>query len=125
MPIQRTPHTQKQQNSDPAQADLEPNQHAADSAQQENASLHENAKGAQSGGHAVNTNAPRRHCLDTEPRTAALDGGIDTRTPESEKQGISNHSASDENTRQRNVVSERADAIAGVDQTGHRVRSGR
>jgi hypothetical protein len=115
MPIQTTPHTQTQQNADPAQDDLETNQLAADSGQEEDASLYENMEGAQTGGtRAFNANATRSHRPHTEPRTAALNGGIDTRTPESDKPGITNHSASEEGARQRKVVSERPDALESV-----------
>ncbi len=123
MAMQTTPHTQTQQNEDPTQADLEPNQMAQDSGQDDDAALYENAEGAQTGGtRAFNANAIRSNLPKTQPRTAALNGGIDTRTPESENQGITNHSASEESARQRKVVSERPDALAGVDQTGHTVR---
>jgi hypothetical protein len=123
MPIQTTPHTQTPQNTDPAHADLEPNQQAADSGQGEDASLNENMDGAQTGAtRAFNANAIRSHHVHTEPRTAALDSGIDARTPESENQGITNRSASEESARQRKVVSDRPDATSGVDQSGHSVR---
>lgn len=120
MAIQTTPHTQTQKNADPVQDDLEPYQQAADSGQGEDAALYENMDGAQTGGtRAFNANVNRSNHLKTEPRTAALNGGTDTRTPESENQGITNHSASEESARQRKVVSERPDALAGVDQKGH------
>jgi hypothetical protein len=123
MAIQTTPHTETQQNADPAQADLETNQAAAESGQEQDASLYENMEGAQTGGtRAFNANAGRSGSPNTEPFAAAVDGGTNTRTPESEEQGITNHSASEESARQRKVVSERPDAMAGVDQTGHSVR---
>lgn len=121
MTIQTTPHTQTQQNQDPTQSDLEAAaQTAQDSDQDGDEALYENADGAQTGGtRAFHANAIRSKLPNTEPRTAALDGGIDTRTPESEDQGITNHSASEESARQRKVVSERPDSLAGVNQTGH------
>ena len=123
MATQTTPHTQTQQNTDATQADLELNQLAADSGQDEDADLYENMDGAQTGGtRAFNANATNGPKHNTEPRTAAVDGGNDTRLPESNHQGITNHSASEESARQRKVVSERPDAFAGVDQTGHTVR---
>ncbi|MEG9437640.1 hypothetical protein JAO29_15930 [Edaphobacter sp. HDX4] len=123
MATQTTPHTETQQNADPAQADLETNQAAADSGQGQDASPYENMDGAQTGGtRAFNANAGRSGSRNTESFPAAADGGTDTRTPESEEQGITNHSASEESARQRKVVSERPDATAGVDQTGHSVR---
>lgn len=124
MPDQTTPHTQTQQNTDRAQADLNPNQNAADSGQREDSATYQNVDGAQTGGtRAFNANAVRDDRPNVEPFTAALDGGTDTRTPESENQGITNRSASEESARQRKVVSERPDATAGVDQAGHSVRS--
>jgi hypothetical protein len=120
MAMKTTPHTQSQQNKDPTQSDLETDQMAQDSGQEGDEALYENADGAQAGGtRAFNANAIRSKLPNTQPRTAALDGGIDTRTPESEDQGITNHSASEESARQRKVVSERPDSLAGVDQTGH------
>ena len=121
MAIQTTPHTQTQQNQDPTQSDLEiAAQTAQDSGQDGDEALYENADGAQTGGtRAFHANEIRSKLPNTQPRTAALDGGIDTRTPESEDQGITNHSASEESARQRKVVSERPDSLAGVDQTGH------
>ena len=122
MPLQTTPHTQTQQNADPIGADLDPNQQAADSGREDDASLYENMDGAQTGGtRAFNANDDRSHHAHTEQRTAALNGGTSTRTPETNQQGITNHPASEENVSQRKVVSERPDALAGVDQTGHRV----
>jgi hypothetical protein len=123
MARQTTPHTQTQQNENPAQSDLEPNQMAQDSGQDEDAALYENSNGAQTGGtRAFNANATRSSLPNVESRTAAMNGGTDTRTPESEHQGITNHSASEESARQKKVVSERSDSLAGVDQTGHKVR---
>jgi hypothetical protein len=121
MPVQTTPHTQTQQDAVPSQADLDTNQQPGDSGQEEDASLYENMDGAQAGGtRAFNANAMGGHHLNVEPFTAAVDGGTSTRTPESEQQGITNHPASEENVSQRKVVSERPDAQAGVDQSGHR-----
>lgn len=120
MAIQTTPHTETQQNPDATQSDLDTNHMAQDTDQAGEESLYENADGAQTGGtRAFHANAIRSKLPNTQPRTAALDGGIDTRTPESEDQGITNHSASEESARQRKVVSQRPDSLAGVDQTGH------
>ena len=116
MAIQTTPHTQTQQNQDPTQSDIETDQMGQDGDE----AIYEDADGAQTGGtRAFHANAVRSKLPNTQPRTAALDGGTDTRTPESEDQGITNHSASEESARQRKVVSERPDSLAGVNQTGH------
>ena len=120
MEVQTTPHTQTRQNQDPTQSDLDTDQTAQDSGQVGDESLYQNADGAQTGGtRAFHANAIRSKLPNTQPRTAALNGGIDTRTPESDEQGITNHSATEESARQRKVVSQRPDSLAGVDQTGH------
>lgn len=123
MAVQSTPHTQTQQNTSAAQADLEPNQLIQDLGQGEDAALYENREGAQTGGtRAFNANATKDNLPKVLQEDAALTGRINTRTPESPDQGITNHSASEESERQRKVVSERPDAQAGVDQVGHKVR---
>ncbi len=110
-----TPHTQTQQNVDPAQADLEPNQMAQDSGQGEDASIYANADGAQTGGtRAFNANAPEMSKHKIEGETGATEGKLTTRTPRSDNQGITNHSATEESERQEKVVSERPDSLAGI-----------
>ena len=53
---------------------------------------------------------------------AAMTGHVNTRAPHGEGQGITNHSVNVESERQEKVVSERPDAQAGVDLTGHAVK---
>ena len=58
MAIQTTPHTQTQQDTPATQADLEPNQAAQESGQDQDAELYQNMDGAQTGGtRAFNANA--------------------------------------------------------------------
>ena len=122
MAIQKTPHTKTRQNMDPADADLDQNQIVEDVGQGEDAKLYENMDGAQTGGtRAFNANDQRSHAHRVVPEDAALTGTVSTRTPESDQQGITNRSASEESARQRKVVSERPDAQEGVDQVGHKV----
>lgn len=122
MAVQKTPHTQTRQNMDPAAADIEATRFVADAGRGEDAKLYENMQGAQSGGtRAFNANDGRSNTHRTIDRSAAMTGSVNTRTPESEQQGITHRSASEESERQRKVVSERPDAQAGVDQVGHRV----
>ena len=122
MAVQKTPHTKTRQNMDPAAADLEQGQIVGDAGHGEDARLYENMEGAQTGGtRAFNANDVRNHAHHTMGRAAAMTGSVNTRTPESEQQGITNRSASEESARQRKVVSERPDAQAGVDQIGNKV----
>jgi hypothetical protein len=122
MAIPTTPHTQTRQNLDPAAGDLDPDQNIQDLARPEETELYANSDGAQSGGtRAFNANDLRSHRHRVVPEDAALTGSVSTRIPESDAQGITNHSASEESARQRKVVSERPDAQAGVDQVGHKV----
>ena len=122
MAFQKTPHTQTRQNMDPAAADLDDNQLAQEAGRGEDAQLYANMDGAQTGGtRAFNANDIRNNAYRTVDRTAARTGTVSTRTPESEQQGITHRSASEESERQRKVVNERPDALAGVDQVGHKV----
>ena len=122
MAIQTTPHTQTRQNLNDADPDLDDNQVIAETGQDQDADLYANRDGAQTGGtRAFNANDQRSKLPNVQPRDAALTGSVNTRTPESDQQGITNHSASEESARQRKVVSERPDALAGVDQVGHKV----
>jgi len=123
MGIQTTPPTQTHQNIDATVADLDPNQQPQQVGQDDDAELYVNADGAQTGGtRAFSANATRSNIPKVLQEDAALTGTVNTRTPESDQQGITNRSASEESARQRKVVSERPDAQAGVDQVGHRVR---
>ena len=122
MAVQKTPHTKTRQNMDPAAADLDPNQIVQDAGQGQDAKLYENMQGAQTDGtRAFNANDIRNHDHHTMGRDAALTGSVSTRSPESDEQGITNRSASEESARQKKVVSERPDAQQGVDQVGHKV----
>ena len=119
MAIQSTPHTESQQNTNPAESDLEPNLATADVGRGADAESFEIRDGAQTGGNrAFHRNEEQGPKHNAEPATAAEYGTVSTRTPESDSQGITNHSASEESARQKKVVSERPDAQAGVDLQG-------
>ncbi len=121
MAIQTTPHTETQQDADPASTDLEVNQLAQDSGSGDDAELYKNMDGAQTGGtRAFNANASQGPKHNTEQFSAAQNGSTNTRTPHSDNQGITNHSANEESARQEKVVSERPDSLAGVDQVGNK-----
>ena len=115
MAIQSTPHTNSQQNVNPAQSDLEPDQIAQDAGRGEDARLYENADGAQTGDYrAFHRNESQGPKHNTEPEEVAHVGSVTTRTPRSDNQGITNHSATEESERQEKVVRDRPDAQAGV-----------
>lgn len=112
---------QNNKNQDFVAADLDPDQIVQDAGQGDDAQIYANTDGAQSGGtRAFNANA-RRTPTEHVQEDAALTGSVSSRTIESDQQGITNHSASEEAARQKKVVSERPDAQAGVDQAGHKV----
>lgn len=112
-----TPHTQTQQDTRPDQSDLEPDQLEQTAGTGPDAELHRNREGAQTGtnsGLAVVSGAGRHPS--SEPPTAAHQGRTTTRTPEGETQGITSHPAKEESARQQNVVKDRPDAQAGLNQ---------
>lgn len=119
---QKSPHTQTRQNMDPTADDVDQHQRVEDAGHGEDVELYRNMEGAQTGGtRAFNANDIRSNAYRTVDRVAARTGTVSTRSPESEQQGITNRSASEESVRQRMVVSERPDAQAGVDQEGNKV----
>lgn len=121
MAIQSTPHTQTQQDTPATQADVEANQTAQESGQDQDATLYENMDGAQTGGtRAFNANAGDDDLTNTVGQDFAGSGHVATRTPHSDMQGITNHSANEESASNEKVVSERPDAQAGVNLTGHK-----
>ncbi len=110
------------QNANAVQSDLEANQDAQDAGSGGDAELYKNVDGAQTGGtRAFNANVGQGPKHNTEQFSAAQYGSVSTRTPQSDNQGITNHSASEESARQEKVVSQRPDALAGVDVKGNKV----
>ena len=117
-PIQTTPHTESQGNQNRAQGDLEPNLEPGDLARGEDAALHENAEGAQTGSNrsfAHNESQGPKHSA--QPETEAHTGHLTSRISDSESQGITNHSAREESVGQKKVVSERPDSQAGLNKS--------
>jgi hypothetical protein len=110
MTHQTTPHTQSQQNMNPAQSDLEPGEPQQDTVGD---GLH--AEGAQTGSNRASENhtgTTGKHNI--EPATAAHEGTLSSRTPAGQSQGITSHSSDEESSRQEKVVKDRPDAQAGV-----------
>lgn len=123
MAPQTTPHTQTQQNVNTAQDDLDSNRLMQNQGRTEDAKLYANSDGPQSGGkRAFSATQGRSNLPKMQQEDAALTGHIGTRTPHGQEKGITNHSMSEESARQEKVVSQRPDAQAGVDLTGHKVR---
>jgi hypothetical protein len=118
MAKETTPRTQTQQNADEIASELEPLRDEA----RENDDAGVYAKSQAGGTRAFNANEGRSNQPDVQRESAAMNGRTNTRTPQSESQWITNHSAIEESARQEKVVRERADAQAGVDQTGDPVR---
>jgi hypothetical protein len=113
MSIQKSPHTQTQQDTTPEQTDLENDQRDFDDEAHER--TYENMDGAETGDNRVprkvQTDAPQHR---TQPEEVAHEGSVHTRTPKKPAQGITSHSAEEESERQKKVVNERPDAQAGV-----------
>ena len=121
MAMQTTPHTQTQQDTPAAQADLKPNQTAQGRGQDNDAALYENMDGAQTGGtRAFNANASDDDLTNTVGGDFAGTGQVKRRTPHSDMQGVTNHSATEESARHEKVVNDRPDAQQGVDLVGHK-----
>lgn len=113
MAKQKTPHTQTQQNTNPAQTDVNPdetNQNAGRSSE------YENMNGAETG----EKKSPRKmpsaaHEHNTEDQQAAYTGTLASRAFDDDtKQGVTTNPSSKEAVGQRKVVGEREDAQAGV-----------
>ena len=114
-PIQTTPHTQSQQNKDRSEDDLEPNAFAQDLGRGDDAATYELSEGAQTGtnrsfSHTQSQGPEHRGVPETEAHT----GHLTSRTIQSDNQGITNHSATEESVGQKKVVSERPDSQAAI-----------
>jgi len=115
MPEQKSPHTQSQENENPARPDLEPGQLEQESGTGSGSEIYDNMDGAETGGTRSSKKVPISEVHhDVEPPTAAYEGSTHTRTPEGGGQGITSHSTQEESERQRKVVKNRPDARAGL-----------
>ena len=115
MAMQKTPHTQAEQNEVPEQSDLEVDQQRFESGSGPDEQVYSEMDGAQTGTDRSAKRAPvkgPRH--KTEPETVAHEGSVSTRTPKRPAQGITAQSAEKESARQQKVVNARPDAQAGV-----------
>jgi phage protein D len=120
MAVQKSPHTQSQQNTHFAQTDVNPDELEQTVGTGEDAATYENRNGAQTGGtrsprHSPGSRAPHK----VEPAAAAYEGTLTSRVfDDANKQGISNNASSKEAEGQRKVVSQRDDSQAGVNHSG-------
>lgn len=114
MTVQKTPHTQTQQNLKPEQSDLEPGQQEYEAGIGADEELYRRMEGAETG----EDRSPRKiqarsEQHRTEPETEAHEGSTASRIPKRPSQGITSH-AEEEGSRQEKVVEKRPDAKAGV-----------
>lgn len=115
MTIQKTPHTQTQQDTKPEQSDLEAGEQEYEADSTSDQKLYEDMAGAETGMNRNSRDIETRHERHrTEPEAEAHEGELTTRISKRAVQGISSHSAEQEGERQRKVVNERPDAQAGV-----------
>ena len=104
MAVQKTPHTNSEQNVNSAAMDLEPNQSPHEVGRGEDAKIYENADGAQTGGtRAFNANAHR----DNQPKSidegTRMEFETRARPQRTDMPGITTHSAAEEQERQQKV----------------------
>jgi hypothetical protein len=130
MAIQKSPHTQTQQNTVPEQTDLEANEQEYEADSPTEQELYEHMEGAETGMERNPREVEARSSIHnrTEPEVQAHEGTLSTRTPKRPVQGITSHSAAEESARQEKVVNDRPDAQAGVNRskpTENRLKSGK
>jgi hypothetical protein len=120
MTVQKSPHTQSQQNTHFAQTDVNPHDMEQTVGTGGDAATYENRDGAQTGAtrspkHSPNSGSPHN----VEPEAVAHEGELASRVfDDADKQGISNNASSKEAPRQQKVVSQREDSQAGVNHSG-------
>jgi hypothetical protein len=120
MAVQKSPHTQSQQNTYFAETDVNSDELEQTGGSGEDAASYENSDGAQTGGTRSFKRSPgsnARH--NVVPALAAYEGTLTSRVfDDADKQGISNNASSKEAEGQRKVVSQRDDSQAGVNHSG-------
>lgn len=121
MSIQKSPHTQTQQNTVPEQTDLEADEQEYEADSPAEQTLYEHMEGAETGAGRNPRDVEARSSIHnrTEPEVQAHEGAVSTRTPKRPVQGITSHSATEESERQEKVVNHRPDAQAGVNRSRH------
>lgn len=120
MAVQKSPHTQSQQNTHFAQTDVSPDELEQTVGAENDAAAYENRDGAQTGGTRSSKHSPRSaQPHNVEPQAAAHEGSLTSRVSDDpSKQGISHNSSSKEAEGQRKVVGNRDDSQAGINHSG-------
>lgn len=104
MAVQKTPHTNTQQNVSSAAMDLEPNQSPQDVGRGEDAKLYEIADGAQTGeNRAFYMNDGRDNLPKSIDEGVRLQAENTARKQREDMPGVTTHSAGEENERQHKV----------------------
>lgn len=116
MALQKTPHTQTQQDTQFDQTDLNPDDMPQTVARGADAAIYDNRDGAQTGSERSPKHKPMgMNPHNTEQPAEAYVGSVKSRTSQdASRQGISNASAKSESAGQEKVVSQREDAQAGL-----------
>lgn len=118
MSSMKSPHFESQQNSSPAESDqIESTAENTQSAigAEVGRDPSDQTFDAQTGSNrGPQFFPPTTRDRNSEPQNAAYQGSVETRTPHSDQQGITAHSATEESGRQEKVIPERPDAQAGV-----------
>jgi hypothetical protein len=125
MAKQKSPHTQSQQNSNPTQSDLNPDDMPQTVMHSQDAAAYENNDGAQTGSQRSPKHSPAAaNSHNTESQAQAYEGSVTSRVMTDEsKQGISNSSSAREAPGQQKVVSQREDSQAGTNHSGKTPRT--
>jgi len=118
MAIRKSPHPNTQQDTKPEQSDLEANEQEFEADSEADQTIYQEVEGAETG----MNRSPReidarseRHEGGREPE--AHEGQVSSRTSKGRSQGITAHSAEEESKRQEKVVTDRPDALAGVNRS--------
>jgi hypothetical protein len=112
MTIQKSPHTNTQQDTKPEQSDLDAGEEVYEADGDEK--LYSRADGAETGmNRSPRELQARTERHRTEPEVEAHEGSTSTRVPKRPAQGITSRE-SDEAERQKKVIERRPDAQAGV-----------
>ena len=104
MAVQKSPHTNSEQNVSSAAMDLEPNLNPQDVGRGEDAKLYQNADGAQTGANrAFHMNDRRDNLPKSIDEGTRLQAENTARKQQEEMPGVTTHSAGEENERQQKV----------------------
>lgn len=104
MAVQKTPHTNTEQNVNSAAMDLEPNQSPVDVGRGEDSKLYENNAGAQTGGNrAFHANDRRDNLPKSFDEGTRVQAENTSREQKDDQPGVTTHNAGEERERQEKV----------------------